>query len=148
MENILKEINELTGVRGSFLCDVNGKVLSTAMPESYAKAVENIGREVFQVIALLQMLGEDTDILDFLFSDGRILVNGMKDLSLIVFCEPDVDISMLRLKSNVSLAEIRRNVRFKKHSQKVAKGRKGLSSGQRLDDSYRRIMSNIRPLKG
>ena len=138
MEHILREINELVGVRGSFVCDAFGGVLSTAMPETYARRVESIGREVVQVTALLQILGEDTDTLDFLFSDGRIVVNGLRDLSLIVFCEPDVDISMVRLKSNVILAEIRRNVRF----------RKPLPVGQGLDKSYQRIISNLKPLKG
>jgi len=147
MEDVLKEINELTGVRGSFICDGHGNVLSTAMPEAYDKEVKHIGREVFQVIALLQMLGEDTDSLDFLFSDGRIVVNGLRDFSLIVFCERNVDISMLRLKSNVSLAEIRRNVRFRKQTERVSKTRKGLSAGQRLDESYRRIINNLRSRK-
>ena len=78
MENLLREINQLPGVRGSFICDGNGLVLSSAMPETDPQEVDNIGREVVQVVGLLQMLGEETGILDFLFSDGRILVNGLR----------------------------------------------------------------------
>jgi len=148
MENILKEINELPGVRGSFVCDGNGVVISSAMPEIYDKEVENIGREVVQVIALLQILREDTDIIDFLFSDGRILVNGLIDFSLIVFCEPNIDISMVRLKSNVVLAEIRRNGKFKKHMQKASKTKKGLLAGEGLDESYQQIIKKLKPLEG
>ena len=148
MENILKEINELPGVRGSFVCDGNGVVISSAMPEIYNKEVENIGREVIQVIALLQILREETDIIDFLFSDGRILVNGLTDFSLIVFCEPNIDISMVRLKSNVILAEIRRNGKFKKHMQKVSKTKKGLLTGEGLDESYQQIIKKLKPLEG
>lgn len=148
MENVLKEINEIRGVRGSFICDGNGVVISSAMPEIYNTEVENIGREVVQVIGLLQMLGEETDIIDFLFSDGRILVNGLTEFSLIVFCEPNIDISMVRLKSNVTLAEIRRDGRFKKHMQKVSKTKKSLLTGEGLDESYQQIIKKLKPLKG
>lgn len=147
MENILREMNELPGVRGSFVCDGNGLVISTAMPQPYRGQVEHIGREVVQVVALLQMLGEETDILDFLFSDGRILVNGLRDFSLIVFCEPSIDISMVRLRSNVTLGEIRRDGRFKKHMQKVSKTKKGLLAGKGLAESYQQIIKKLKPLE-
>ena len=147
MENILKEMNELPGVRGSFVCDREGAVLSTAMPEPYLTQVERIGREVVQVVALMQMLGEETDILDFLFSDGRILVNGLRDFSLIVFCEPDVDISMVRLRSNVTLGEIRRDSRFKKHMEKVSRTKQGTLGGRGLAESYQQIIKKLKPLE-
>ncbi len=118
------------------------------MPEIYDREVENIGREVVQVIALLQVLGEETDTLDFLFSDGRILVNGLTDFSLIIFCEPDIDISMVRLKSNVILAEIRRDGKFKKHMQKIPKAKESLLAGEGLDESYQQIIKKLKPLEG
>jgi predicted regulator of Ras-like GTPase activity (Roadblock/LC7/MglB family) len=148
MENLLKEINELSGVRGSFVCDGHGVVLSAAMPRTQRKDVENIGREVVQVVGLLNMLGEETDVLDFLYSDGRILVNGLADLSLVVTCEPNVDMSLVRLKSNVILAEIRRNVRFKRHMEKASRRKKHLRGSESLDESYRKIIRRLRPMKG
>jgi predicted regulator of Ras-like GTPase activity (Roadblock/LC7/MglB family) len=146
MEHILKEINELPGVRGSFICDGHGMVLSSAVPEMLQPKVDTIGREVVQVIALLQILGEDTEVIDFLFSDGRILFNGLPDLSLIVFCDPNVDISMVRLKSHVTLAEIRRRGGFKKQVQKVFKAKRDRPSTQELDESYQQIIKKLRPL--
>lgn len=148
MENILKEINELPGVRGAFICDGNGVIISSAMPPTYHQEVGNIGREVVQVVVLLQVLGEETDILDFLFADGRILVNGLTDFSLIVFCDPNIDISMLRLKTNVALAEIRRDGKFKKHMQKVSQGKKGLLASEGLDESYQQIIKKLKPPEG
>ena len=148
MENLLKEINELNGVKGSFVLDGNGDVLSAAMPRTGRKDVEHIGREVVQVVALLRRLGEETDVLDFLFSAGRILVNGLTDLSLVVTCEPDVDVSMVRLKSNVVLAEIRRNARFKKHLEKASKAKRGSGASKNLDESYREIIRRLKPQRG
>ncbi len=115
------------------------------MPEIYHEEVGNIGKEVVQVLGLLQILGEETDVLEFLFSDGRILVNGLADFSLIVFCDPDIDISMLRLRTNVALAEIRRNGKFKKHMHKVFKSKKGLLAGEGLDESYQQIINRLKP---
>ncbi len=148
MESILEEINELPGVRGSFVCDGRGAVISSVMPEAYHKQAGNIGREVVQVVSLLQALGEETDILDFLFSDGRILVNALKDFSLIVFCDPDIDISMIRLRTNVALAEIRRDGRFKKYVQKVSRIRKSLLASEGLDESYQQIIRRLKPPEG
>jgi predicted regulator of Ras-like GTPase activity (Roadblock/LC7/MglB family) len=144
MENILKDMNDLPGVRGSFICDGDGTVISTAMPHAYSSQIGHVGREVVQVIALLQMLGEETDVVDFLFSDGRILVNGFKDFSLIVFCEPDTDIAMVRLESNVTLGEIRRDGRFKRHMQKVSKSRRDLVGGKGLAESYQQIIKKLK----
>ena len=148
MENVLKEINELTGVRGSFVCDGRGVVLSAAMPRTQQKEMESLGREVVQVVSLLHMLGEETEILDFLYSDGRILVNGLADLSLVVACEPNVDMSMVRLKSNVVLAELRRNVRFKRHMEKALRVKRDLGASESLDESYRKIIRRLRPPRG
>jgi len=145
MERILQEINELPGIKGSFVCDGKGTVISSAMPAVYDKQVKNIGREVVQVISLLQILGEETDILDFLFSDGRILVNGLTDFSLIVFCDTNIDISMLRLRTNVALAEIRRDGRFKRHMHKVSKARRSLLPSEGLDESYQAIINRLKP---
>jgi len=144
MENILKDMNDLPGVRGSFICDGDGTVISTAMPDAYSSQIGHAGREVVQVIALLHMLGEETDVVDFLFSDGRILVNGFKDFSLIVFCEPDTDIAMVRLESNVTLGEIRRDGRFKRHMQKVSKSRRDLVGGKGLAESYQQIIKKLK----
>jgi predicted regulator of Ras-like GTPase activity (Roadblock/LC7/MglB family) len=146
MEQILKEMNDLPGVRGSFVCDGTGVVVLAAMPEAYSREVEDIGREMVQVVALLDMLGEETDTIDFLFSDGRILVNGLRDILLIIFCEPKVDISMVRLKSNVTLGEIRRDGKLKKHMQKSTRTKRRPFSGKGFDKSYQRIMEKLKPL--
>ncbi|MBW2058349.1 MAG: roadblock/LC7 domain-containing protein [Deltaproteobacteria bacterium] len=148
MEKILEEMNEVPGVRGSFVCDRNGTVICRDMPERYGDQLENIGREVVQVVALLQSLGEETEVLDFLFSDGRILVNGLRDLSLVVFCEPDIDVSMVRLKSNVTLGELRRDGRFKRHMQKVSRAKRGLLARDKLDESYQQIIRKLKTLEG
>lgn len=147
MENALKEMNDLPGVKGSFVCGRDGTVLSADMPEAYKSRIKSIGREVVQVVALLRMLGEETDILDFLFSDGRILVNGLRDVSLVVFCEPDVDIAMVRLKSNVTLGEIRRDGRLRKHMEKVSKTKRRPVIGKGLGASYQQIIKRLKSLE-
>ena len=144
MENTLKDMNDLPGGRGSCICDADGTVISTAMPDALSSQIGHVGREVVQVIALLHMLGEETDVVDFLFSDGRVLVNGFNDFSLIVFCETDTDVAMVRLESNVILGEIRRDGRFKKHTQKVSKPRGDLVGGKGLAESYQQIIKKLK----
>jgi predicted regulator of Ras-like GTPase activity (Roadblock/LC7/MglB family) len=146
MEDILRGLKDLPGVRGSFVCDATGVVVSAQVPTGYADEFENLGREVVLVTGLLQRLGEETEIIDFLFSDGRILVSGFKDFSLVVFCEPNVDSSMVRLRSSVTVDEFTRDGRFRKHIRKVSKAReRGYAVGG-LSEPYKGIMKKAKPV--
>ncbi len=101
METVLAEINGVPGVRGSFICDGHGEMIVSAVATGLNAALDGVGREVTQALAALEMVGEAKSELDFAYSRMRVLVQSLGKAVLIVLCEPEVDISLLRLTVNV-----------------------------------------------
>jgi predicted regulator of Ras-like GTPase activity (Roadblock/LC7/MglB family) len=101
MEAVLAEINGVPGVRGSFICDGRGEMIVSAVATGLDAALDGVGREVTQTMAALEMIGEAKSELDFAYSRMRVVVHDLAKAVLIVLCEPNVDISLLRLTVNV-----------------------------------------------
>ena len=106
MKEKMREINSIKGVWGYFLCDNTGKILEREMPIVFMKHLAVMGKEVTQVVGLLESLSRNPENLDLLFKDGRVMIKSLKNFTLVVFCDPNVDIPMLRLKINVLISEI------------------------------------------
>ena len=145
MKEKLMEINSLKGVWGYFLCDNMGKIMGREMPIIFMKHLAMMGKEVTQVIGLLENLSSSLGNLEFLFEDGRVMVMSVKNFSLVVFCDPNVDISMLRSKMNVIISEIQGNSKMQELVQKGEWRRKRLLQKEYLDQEYRKILNQLVP---
>ena len=102
MKDGLKEINELVGVWGSFITNNRGDVILSVAPPALKKPVlENISR---QVIELLISAGDQIDGISemvFHYSQKKLFVIDLEKAILTVVCTPSVDISLLRMTVNV-----------------------------------------------
>jgi predicted regulator of Ras-like GTPase activity (Roadblock/LC7/MglB family) len=108
MEEGLEEINVVSGVRGSFICDNRGEVIVSATPPDVDMATLNsIGREVTQTMAGLSMAGEAVTELDFTYDGARLVAHELAKAVLVVLCEPQVEIAMLRLTLSVVIARLK-----------------------------------------
>lgn len=145
MKEKLMEINSLKGVWGYFFCDNMGKILGREMPIVFMKYLAMMGKEVTQVIGLLENLSSSPGNLEFLFEDGRVMVMSVKNFTLVVFCDPNVDISMLRSKMNVIISEIQGNSKMQELVQKGEWRRKRLLQKEYLDQEYREILNQLVP---
>lgn len=101
MEALLSEISGVPGVRGSFICDGRGELIVSAVATGLDAVLDSVGREVTQTMAALEMIGEAKSELDFAYSGMRVVVHDLEKAVLIVLCEPEVDVSLLRLTVNV-----------------------------------------------
>ena len=145
MKEKLMEINSLNGVWGFFLCDNMGKILAREMPIVFMKHLAMTGKEVTQVIGLLENLSNSTGNLEFLFEDGRVMVMSVKNFTLVVFCDPNVDISMLRSKMNVIISEIQGSSKIQELVQKGEWKRSRLLQKEYLNQEYREILDQLVP---
>jgi len=103
MKQGLQEINELTGVWGSVVCNNQGEVFSSAPPPGFNKSnLENVSRHCVEMLAsgteFVTGLGE----IVFHFEQRRLYILDLEKAVLIVFCTPSIDISLLRLTINVA----------------------------------------------
>jgi hypothetical protein len=145
MKEKLMEINSLDGVWGYFLCDNMGNILAKEMPIVFMKHLAMTGKEVTQVIGLLENLSNSTGNLEFLFEDGRVVVMSVKNFTLVVFCDPNVDMSMLRSKLNVIISEIQGSSKIQELVQKGEWRRRRLLQKEYLNQEYREILDQLVP---
>lgn len=145
MKEKLEEINSIKGVWGYVLCDNTGKILEKEMPIVFMKHLAMMGKEVTQVVGLLETLSKSPENLDLLFEDGRVMVRSLKNFTLVVFCDPNVDIPMLRLKINVLISEISEDSKMQELLEKGEWRRRRLLQKEYLDKEYREILKQLVP---
>ncbi|NOQ40033.1 MAG: hypothetical protein GQ562_06905 [Anaerolineales bacterium] len=102
MNQGLKEINELEGVWGSFICNNQAKILASALPSSLNKSnAENIARHVLGVISTGGDTIQELQEVVIYFQQRRLFILDLQQAILVVICDPSVDISLLRMTVNI-----------------------------------------------
>lgn len=144
MKEKLREINSLDGVWGYFLCDNTGKILEKEMPVVFLKKLGTAGRETTQVIGLLESLDRTSESLDLLFDDGRLLIMSPKNFTFVVFCDPNIDIGMLRAKVNGVISHIQGDAKTQELFQK-REWRRRLLQKEYLSEEYKEILGQLVP---
>jgi hypothetical protein len=145
MKEKLQEINSLKGVWGYFICDNTGKILEREMPVVFMKHLAMMGKEVTQVVGLLESLRRSPENLDLLFEDGRIMITSLRNCTLVIFCDPNVDITMLRSKVNVVISEITGDSKLQELLQKGEWRRRRLLQKEYLGQEYKEILDQLIP---
>jgi predicted regulator of Ras-like GTPase activity (Roadblock/LC7/MglB family) len=104
MEQVLAEINALDDVLGSFICDNHGNVIVNAVPvDLNIAALRGISRQVTQAIAA--RIQHRIQEIDLTFTGFRVLIRDLHQCVLVVLCESDIDIALLRMTLNVNFAK-------------------------------------------
>jgi predicted regulator of Ras-like GTPase activity (Roadblock/LC7/MglB family) len=102
MKTGLQEINELSGVWGSLVCDNQGKIVASAPPPGFDDSkLEKTSLLCVETLSdgseFIQDLGE----MIFFYKQSYLFVLDLKKAVMVVFCTPGIDISLLRLTINV-----------------------------------------------
>ena len=100
----LKEINELTGVWGSLLCNNQAKVIASAPPADFnLSALENIARHCVDLTSPGIESFQDLQEVVVHFQQRKLFILDLEGAIIIVLCAPDIDISLLRMTINVMI---------------------------------------------
>lgn len=141
MEKGLAEINAVAGVRGSFICDNRGQVIVSATPVDLdATVLKSIGERAVQVLVALETAGEATREMDFMYDQVRLIVRDLTSAVLIVLCQPQVDVAMLRLTLNVVAA------RLKGHRQLATRATTREITQNKVDQVSRNLLETFEEL--
>lgn len=104
MNQGLKEINELTGVWGSLLCNNQAGVIASAPPADFnPSALENIARHCVDLMSPGTESFQDLQEVVVHFQQKKLFILDLEQAILIVLCNPSVDISLLRMTINVMI---------------------------------------------
>jgi predicted regulator of Ras-like GTPase activity (Roadblock/LC7/MglB family) len=108
MEKILKDINAVVGVTGSFVCNEEGQVVAKLMPNVFDNnTLSPVGRTMAQTIAGLKIARECTvGDLDLLYEQGRLIVKNVGEGCLCILCVQRINIPLLNLTANVAVKKL------------------------------------------
>ena len=145
METILKDINAVMGVNSSFVCNVDGQVLSRLLPKDLDESLLSpVGRTMAQTISGVELTRRrKLEELDLLYRDARLVVKNLRVGYLCILCEPTINVPLLNLTANVaakklaSLVEEQRD----KASRQAAMREAQTARSQTLNDEVRSIIS-------
>jgi predicted regulator of Ras-like GTPase activity (Roadblock/LC7/MglB family) len=107
MQAILREINGVIGVTGSFYCSTDGSVVEHALPEQFdAARVALAGRVVNQTFLALETSGQRVTEADLQFSHSRLILKNLRSGVLAILCAPTISIPLLNLNANLAVKKI------------------------------------------
>ncbi|MFO8035127.1 MAG: hypothetical protein R6U57_00655 [Anaerolineales bacterium] len=102
MESGLIEILDVKDVTACLLFDNQGQLLEeVGHMEGTLDALEAMGNSAVQTLATLKSEGSECRQMDYVFDRFRVVVNDLQKAVLVIICQPEVDISLLRLTMSV-----------------------------------------------
>ena len=104
MEDTLEDINAVVGVTGCFVCNGEGQVLASALPDLFDETIlSTIGRIMAQTIAgLATARRRKVGDIDLLYREGRVVVKNLKEGCLCILCVRNINVPLLNLTANVA----------------------------------------------
>jgi predicted regulator of Ras-like GTPase activity (Roadblock/LC7/MglB family) len=107
MEAILKEINAVLGVIGSFICTHDGLIAAQAMTDKHTNEnIELATRIIHQTLQALEMSGQRVSEADFLYGDGRLIVKNLERGTLMILCARNINLPLLNLATIAAIKKI------------------------------------------
>jgi predicted regulator of Ras-like GTPase activity (Roadblock/LC7/MglB family) len=104
VEDILRDINTVVGVTGSFVCSGEGQVLASALPNLFDETIlSTVGRIMSQTIAgLTTTRRRKVGDIDLLYREGRVVVKNLREGCLCILCVRNINVPLLNLTANVA----------------------------------------------
>lgn len=113
METILRDINAVVGVTGSFICDKDGEVLARLLPDIFDEnLVSSVGRTMVQTIAGLKIARRrKVGDIDLLYDQGRLIVKSLGEGCLCILCVRRINVPLLNLTANVAVKKLEQGIK-------------------------------------
>jgi len=120
MEDILKDINAVIGVTGSFVCNSEGQVSASALPDLFDETtLSTVGQIMAQTIAGMatarrRKIGD----IDLVYDQGRLIAKNLEEGCLCILCVRNINVPLLNLTANVAAKKLKAQIEAKKKEPK------------------------------
>jgi predicted regulator of Ras-like GTPase activity (Roadblock/LC7/MglB family) len=123
METILKDINAVVGVTGSFVCDDEGHIMARLMPDIFDEnLLSPVARTIAQTIAGLKVARRrKVGDVDLLYDQGRLIVKSLEEGCLCILCVKRINVPLLNLTANLAAKKLEEKLKGPKPARPVAK---------------------------
>jgi len=125
VDGILKDINAVVGVTGCFVCDSEGLVLASALPELFDENIlSTVGRIMNQTFdGLTVSRRRTTGDIDLIFENGRFIAKNLGEASLFILCTRDINVPLLNLTAIVTARKLSSLMKTRIESEKTQDGK-------------------------
>lgn len=108
MEDILTDIGAVLGVTGCFVCDAEGQILASTLPDLLDEGdLSTVSRTISQTTAgLVTARRRKVQEIDLLYSEGRLVVKPLRDGCLCVVCTRNMNVPLLNLTVDVAARKL------------------------------------------
>lgn len=118
MKGILRDINAMVGVQGSFVTDGKGEVVSLVNESDFPEgSLKIVSQEIIQTVRSLRFAHLSPDEFDLSFEKGRVIARLVGPGMLVILCSRDINIPLLNLTAEVAAKRIERLLESAKESK-------------------------------
>ena len=113
MENILKEINAVIGVVGSFVCRSDGTVAAQAMPGSVGAAKLGLAAHIAsQTFQALEISGQRVTEVELVYDSSRLVMRDLRGGILAILCSRTISVPLLSFTANLAVKKLTGELRL------------------------------------
>jgi predicted regulator of Ras-like GTPase activity (Roadblock/LC7/MglB family) len=128
MELILREINIVVGVAGSFFCLSDGSLVATTMPASFtATQLEKSALVASQTFYALETYGQRVTEADLIYDSHRLLLKNLLCGILAILCARNINLPLLNLTINEAAKKITAELKPQATQDAITSSTAGLS---------------------
>ena len=119
MKDILNDINAMVGVTGCFICNDDGEVIASALPNLFDEnLLSTVGRTMTQtMVGLATARRRKISDIDLVYSEGRLIAKNLGEGCLCILCVRRINVPLLNLTANLAVKKLRAKVAKKKGSK-------------------------------
>ncbi len=134
MKDKLEEIDSVDGVKASFMFFNDGELVYNKLaPGLDAEIYQEIAKDVVQMAAIFDRLGSHIHEYDLKYENGRVFAYTQNNYNIIILCNPEVSVAMLRLTVNVAIADLEADKKFQKRTSKIETSRRSYLVRSNMD---------------
>jgi len=137
LESILKDINAVLGVTGCFVCNGEGQVSASALPDLFDETtLSTVGRTMARTMAGLatarrRKIGD----IDLAYDLGRLIAKNLGEGCLCILCVRNINVPLLNLTANMAEKKLRAKI-AKKEPERTEAARGGLPDALRAMSDF------------
>ncbi|MEW6566732.1 MAG: roadblock/LC7 domain-containing protein [Chloroflexota bacterium] len=108
MQELLRGIDGVLGVGGSFLCDPEGAIVASTLPgETNPATVSAVARTFNRTFEGLRLARRrKVQEMDLVFEKGRLVVKSLPGGCLVIACAPTINVQLLNMTVNLVVRQL------------------------------------------
>jgi predicted regulator of Ras-like GTPase activity (Roadblock/LC7/MglB family) len=108
VDSLLEGINAVAGVTGCFVCNKEGQVLASALPDLFDETIlSTVGRTMVQTMAGLETARRrKVGDIDLVYSQSRFIAKNLREGCLCILCVRNINVPLLNLTANLAVRKL------------------------------------------